>query len=68
MTSTLIQAAARLLKARYDAADRIVGPSLADLKARLRETIRKGLSARHVPAYIFEIHDIPVCARCHVCC
>ena len=30
------------------------------LKARLREAIRKGLSARHVPAYIFEIQDIPV--------
>lgn len=30
-----------------------------DLKARIRETIRKGLSARHVPSYIFEIHDIP---------
>lgn len=33
-----------------------------DLKARIRETIRKGLSSRHVPSYIFEIHDIPVSA------
>ncbi|KIP06965.1 hypothetical protein PHLGIDRAFT_106267 [Phlebiopsis gigantea 11061_1 CR5-6] len=29
------------------------------LVARVREAIRKGLSARHVPAYIFEIQDIP---------
>jgi acetoacetyl-CoA synthetase len=31
-----------------------------DLKARIRAAIRKGLSARHVPAYIFEVKDIPV--------
>lgn len=28
---------------------------------RIKEAIRKALSARHVPAYIFEIQDIPVC-------
>lgn len=30
------------------------------LEARIRDAIRKGLSARHVPAYIFEVQDIPV--------
>ncbi|CAA7261760.1 unnamed protein product [Cyclocybe aegerita] len=30
-----------------------------DLVARIKDAIRKGLSARHVPAYIFEVTDIP---------
>jgi acetoacetyl-CoA synthetase len=30
------------------------------LEGRIRAAIRKGLSARHVPAYIFEVADIPV--------
>ncbi|EKM54658.1 uncharacterized protein PHACADRAFT_146820 [Phanerochaete carnosa HHB-10118-sp] len=30
-----------------------------DLKRRIRDTIRKDLSPRHVPSYIFEIRDIP---------
>lgn len=33
-----------------------------DLVKRMKEAIRKALSARHVPAYIFEIEDIPVSA------
>ncbi|THH03812.1 hypothetical protein EW146_g10337, partial [Bondarzewia mesenterica] len=32
---------------------------VAGLDAKIREAIRKGLSARHVPKYIFEIEDIP---------
>lgn len=32
----------------------------AQLEARIRSAIRTALSARHVPAYIFEIEDIPV--------
>lgn len=31
-----------------------------DLLAQIRAAIRKNLSARHVPAYIFEVEDIPV--------
>ncbi len=31
------------------------------LVKRMKDAIRKALSARHVPAYIFEIQDIPVC-------
>ena len=30
------------------------------LKSRIRNAIREGLSARHVPSYIFEVEDIPV--------
>lgn len=30
------------------------------LETEIRTAIRKGLSARHVPAYIFEVSDIPV--------
>ena len=35
-------------------------PCNEDLKTRIRQTIRKSLSARHVPSYIFEVKDIPV--------
>lgn len=31
-----------------------------DLVRRIKEAIRKDLSARHVPSYVFEISDIPV--------
>jgi len=31
----------------------------AELAAKIRDAIRKSLSARHVPAYIFEVSDIP---------
>jgi acetoacetyl-CoA synthetase len=31
-----------------------------ELLAQIRASIRKNLSARHVPAYIFEIAEIPV--------
>lgn len=31
-----------------------------DLENKIKTAIKKGLSARHVPAYIFEIEDIPV--------
>lgn len=31
-----------------------------DLVRRIKEAIRKALSPRHVPAYVFEITDIPV--------
>lgn len=31
-----------------------------DLIRRIKEAIRKALSARHVPSYIFEVADIPV--------
>ena len=31
-----------------------------DLVSHIREAIRKSLSARHVPAYIFQVEDIPV--------
>lgn len=31
-----------------------------DLVRRINQTIRKALSARHVPSYVFEISDIPV--------
>lgn len=30
------------------------------LVRRIKEAIRKALSARHVPSYIFEVSDIPV--------
>lgn len=30
------------------------------LEAQIRGAIRTALSARHVPAYIFEVEDIPV--------
>ena len=32
----------------------------ADLEKRIKEAIAKHLSRRHVPAYIFQIEDIPV--------
>lgn len=32
-----------------------------DLVQRVKSAIRQALSARHVPSYIFEIEDIPVC-------
>ena len=31
-----------------------------ELVADIKTSIRKGLSARHVPSYIFEVSDIPV--------
>ena len=31
-----------------------------ELVNEIKTAIRKGLSARHVPAYIFEVSDIPV--------
>ena len=31
------------------------------LDKEIREAIRSALSARHVPKYIFEVEDIPVC-------
>ena len=31
-----------------------------ELVADIKNSIRKGLSARHVPSYIFEVSDIPV--------
>lgn len=44
------------------------GRALDDaLKARLRDAIRRGLSARHVPSYIFQIEDIPVRLYVSVC-
>lgn len=36
-----------------------------DLMERVRLAIRTSLSPRHVPAYIFQVKDIPV--RCHLC-
>ncbi|THU96731.1 acetoacetate-CoA ligase [Dendrothele bispora CBS 962.96] len=30
-----------------------------ELEVRIKDTIKKALSARHVPAYIFEVEDIP---------
>lgn len=36
----------------------------AELVARIKDAIRKALSARHVPKYIFETPAIPVCI-CH---
>ena len=35
-------------------------PFTAKLEADIRNAIRSALSIRHVPAYIFEIDDIPV--------
>lgn len=32
----------------------------AELQTQIRSVIKTALSARHVPAYIFEIEDIPV--------
>lgn len=31
-----------------------------ELETAIKKAIRKGLSARHVPAYVFEVSDIPV--------
>lgn len=31
-----------------------------EFETSIKQAIRKGLSARHVPAYIFEVPDIPV--------
>lgn len=31
------------------------------LEGRIRAAIRNALSARHVPAFVFEVTDIPVC-------
>ena len=31
-----------------------------ELVADIKTSIRKGLSARHVPSYIFEVSDVPV--------
>ena len=33
----------------------------AALVRRIKEAIGNGLSRRHVPKYVFETHDIPVC-------
>lgn len=33
----------------------------AELVSRVKEAIRKALSARHVPKYVFETPEIPVC-------
>lgn len=33
-----------------------------ELKQEVKEAIRKGLSSRHVPAFIFEVDDIPASA------
>lgn len=33
----------------------------SELEAEIRSAIKDALSVRHVPAYIFEIDDIPVC-------
>ena len=38
-----------------------------ELVADIKTSIRKGLSARHVPSYIFEVSDIPVCLS-RSCC
>lgn len=39
----------------------------AALDNNIKTTIRKGLSARHVPAYIFAVDDIPVRIVCRLC-
>jgi len=31
-----------------------------ELESRIKDAIKKALSARHVPSYIFEVEDIPV--------
>ena len=36
-----------------------------EMKARVKDAIRVGLSVRHVPAYVFEVGDIPVCFFCY---
>lgn len=33
-----------------------------EMKVQVKEAIRTALSIRHVPAHIFEVADIPVCA------
>lgn len=44
------------------------GHQLSDsLSNSIREAIRKALSARHVPAYIFEIQEIPVSDQPNYC-
>ena len=38
-----------------------------ELVKRVKSAIRQALSARHVPSYIFEIEDIPVCSVFFLC-
>ena len=40
----------------------------SELVTDIKTSIRKGLSARHVPSYIFEVSDIPVrlLLSCHI--
>lgn len=40
-------------------------PFTEKLAADVKAAIRKGLSARHVPKYVFETPEIPVCHFCH---
>jgi acetoacetyl-CoA synthetase len=40
----------------------------SELVADINTSIRKGLSARHVPSYIFEVSDIPVRLSTHLLC
>lgn len=37
-----------------------------ELGRDVKEAIRKALSPRHVPAYVFQVEDIPVSTQC--CC